>query len=267
MPAGAGTMCCPISADPRAASAATTALHGGGGEWKVARQRLRWDILEAFRDAAEEIGIPRRDDFNDGDNEGSGYFEVNQRERHPLDRGEGLPAAGAAAAQPAGRDRRARHRADLRRQAGQRRALSRGRRRAGRHGGGRGDPRGRGDQLAEAARALGHRRSRRARATWHRRAPRAHRGRREPAGSPADPHGLPRHRRPHAQPARQQRCRQGGDGRRIRALPPRAAVDGAEPARHLLPQRRDRGDAPTSNTTSSRSRPTSSATRSTPTLR
>ena len=55
------------------------AHHGAGGEWSVARQRLRWDILEAFRDAAEEIGIPRRDDFNDGDNEGSGFFEVNQR--------------------------------------------------------------------------------------------------------------------------------------------------------------------------------------------
>jgi len=54
-------------------------LHGAGGEWKVARQRLHWDILEAFRDAAEEIGIPRRDDFNDGDNEGSGFFEVNQK--------------------------------------------------------------------------------------------------------------------------------------------------------------------------------------------
>jgi len=53
--------------------------HGSGGEWKVARQRLRWDILEAFRDAAEEIGIPRREDFNDGNNEGSGFFEVNQR--------------------------------------------------------------------------------------------------------------------------------------------------------------------------------------------
>ena len=56
-----------------------TELHGAGGEWKVARQRLHWDILEAFRDAAEELGIPRRDDFNDGDNEGSGFFEVNQR--------------------------------------------------------------------------------------------------------------------------------------------------------------------------------------------
>ncbi|MBZ0228848.1 MAG: GMC family oxidoreductase N-terminal domain-containing protein [Bauldia sp.] len=56
-----------------------TLLHGAGGEWAVARQRLHWDILEAFRDAAEEIGIPRRDDFNDGNNEGSGLFEVNQR--------------------------------------------------------------------------------------------------------------------------------------------------------------------------------------------
>jgi len=54
-------------------------LHGAGGEWAVSRQRLRWDILEAFRDAAEEIGIPRSDDFNSGDNEGSGFFEVNQR--------------------------------------------------------------------------------------------------------------------------------------------------------------------------------------------
>jgi choline dehydrogenase len=56
-----------------------TPVHGAGGEWAVARQRLHWDILDAFRDAAEEIGIPRRDDFNDGDNEGSGLFEVNQR--------------------------------------------------------------------------------------------------------------------------------------------------------------------------------------------
>jgi choline dehydrogenase len=55
-------------------------MHGAGGEWAVARQRLRWDILDSFRDAAEEIGIPRRDDFNDGNNEGSGYFEVNQRD-------------------------------------------------------------------------------------------------------------------------------------------------------------------------------------------
>jgi len=54
-------------------------LHGAGGEWRVERQRLSWPVLDAFRDAAEELGIPRTDDFNAGTNEGSGYFEVNQR--------------------------------------------------------------------------------------------------------------------------------------------------------------------------------------------
>jgi choline dehydrogenase len=54
-------------------------MHGAGGEWRVERQRLAWPILDAFRDAAQELGIPKVDDFNTGDNEGSGYFEVNQR--------------------------------------------------------------------------------------------------------------------------------------------------------------------------------------------
>jgi choline dehydrogenase len=54
-------------------------FHGRGGEVRVERQRLKWDILEAFAAACEEAGIPARDDFNDGDNEGVGYFEVNQR--------------------------------------------------------------------------------------------------------------------------------------------------------------------------------------------
>ncbi len=54
-------------------------MHGAGGEWRVERQRLSWPVLDAFRDAAEELGIPKTDDFNSGDNEGSGYFEVNQR--------------------------------------------------------------------------------------------------------------------------------------------------------------------------------------------
>lgn len=56
-----------------------TEMHGGGGEWKVAKQRLSWGILESFRDAAVEFGIPKTDDFNDGNNEGSGFFEVNQK--------------------------------------------------------------------------------------------------------------------------------------------------------------------------------------------
>ena len=53
-------------------------LHGTGGEWKVSRQRLRWDILEAVQKGAQEFGIQPRADFNDGNNEGSGFFEVNQ---------------------------------------------------------------------------------------------------------------------------------------------------------------------------------------------
>jgi len=55
------------------------AMHGAGGEWRVEQQRLRWDILDAFRDAAAQSGIPKTDDFNRGNNEGCGYFEVNQK--------------------------------------------------------------------------------------------------------------------------------------------------------------------------------------------
>ncbi|TIX34992.1 MAG: GMC family oxidoreductase, partial [Mesorhizobium sp.] len=55
-----------------------TRLHGSGGEWKVARQRLSWPILNTVQEAAKEFGIMPREDFNDGDNEGSGFFEVNQ---------------------------------------------------------------------------------------------------------------------------------------------------------------------------------------------
>jgi choline dehydrogenase len=54
-------------------------VHGSGGEWRVEQQRLSWEILDAFRDAAAEVGIPKIEDFNRGDNEGSSRFEVNQR--------------------------------------------------------------------------------------------------------------------------------------------------------------------------------------------
>ena len=54
-------------------------LHSGAGEWRVEKQRLRWDILEAYAEAARQAGVPDRADFNDGDNEGVGLFEVNQR--------------------------------------------------------------------------------------------------------------------------------------------------------------------------------------------
>ena len=55
-----------------------TAMHGSGGEWKVSRQRLSWPILHTVQEAAKEFGIMPRADFNDGNNEGSGFFEVNQ---------------------------------------------------------------------------------------------------------------------------------------------------------------------------------------------
>jgi len=54
-------------------------MHGHGGEWRIEKQRLRWDILEAVAEAAVQAGVPRTDDFNSGDNEGVSYFEVNQR--------------------------------------------------------------------------------------------------------------------------------------------------------------------------------------------
>jgi choline dehydrogenase-like flavoprotein len=53
--------------------------HRVGGEWRVEYPRLRWDIIDAWRDAAEQYGIPKVSDFNTGDNEGSCYFHVNQK--------------------------------------------------------------------------------------------------------------------------------------------------------------------------------------------
>ena len=54
-------------------------LHGQGGEWRVENMRLTWRVLDLFREAAAEQGIPKVEDFNRGDNEGCGYFEVNQK--------------------------------------------------------------------------------------------------------------------------------------------------------------------------------------------
>jgi choline dehydrogenase len=53
--------------------------HAAGGELRIEEQRLRWDLLEAFRDAAAQAGIVRVNDFNTGDNEGSCYFHVTQK--------------------------------------------------------------------------------------------------------------------------------------------------------------------------------------------
>jgi choline dehydrogenase len=54
-------------------------MHGSAGEWRVEKQRLHWDVLDSFANAAEQYGIEKIEDFNAGDNAGVGYFDVNQR--------------------------------------------------------------------------------------------------------------------------------------------------------------------------------------------
>ncbi len=54
-------------------------MHGAGGELRVEESRVRWEILEAWRNAAEECGIPKIPEFNRGDNFGSAYFQMNQK--------------------------------------------------------------------------------------------------------------------------------------------------------------------------------------------
>ncbi|RFB74969.1 GMC family oxidoreductase [Methylovirgula sp. 4M-Z18] len=59
--------------------AGASALHGAGGEWRVEEPRIHWEILDAVRDAAAEIGIAKVDDFNSGNNAGNAYFQINQK--------------------------------------------------------------------------------------------------------------------------------------------------------------------------------------------
>jgi choline dehydrogenase-like flavoprotein len=54
-------------------------LHGVGGELRIEAPRVHWDLLDAFRAAAEQAGIKSVADFNTGDNEGCCAFHVNQK--------------------------------------------------------------------------------------------------------------------------------------------------------------------------------------------
>jgi choline dehydrogenase len=51
-----------------------------GGEWRIEKQRLSWGVLDAFSLAAQQAGVPATSDFNQGNNEGVGYFDVNQKQ-------------------------------------------------------------------------------------------------------------------------------------------------------------------------------------------
>jgi choline dehydrogenase len=53
--------------------------HGSGGEIRVERPRVRWEILDAWQAAAAQAGIAPIDEFNRGDNAGSAYFHVTQK--------------------------------------------------------------------------------------------------------------------------------------------------------------------------------------------
>lgn len=70
------------SQDDKALAAYKQALQaaGAGGEWRVEKQRVSWEILDAFSHAAQQAGIPATTDFNGGCNDGVGYFDVNQKE-------------------------------------------------------------------------------------------------------------------------------------------------------------------------------------------
>jgi choline dehydrogenase-like flavoprotein len=56
-----------------------TELHGAGGGWRIEEPRLSWQVLDAVGEAAHQMGIRKVSDFNTGDNEGIGYFHVNQK--------------------------------------------------------------------------------------------------------------------------------------------------------------------------------------------
>lgn len=75
-----------------------SALHGTGGGWRIEAPRLSWDVLDAVGRAAEDMGVRRVPDFNTGDNEGVGYFHVNQKRgrRWSSARGFLKPALGRA---------------------------------------------------------------------------------------------------------------------------------------------------------------------------
>lgn len=57
----------------------TSDMHGVDGGWRVEPPRVRWAVLDAVHAAAEEMGVPSSADFNTGNNEGVGYFHVNQK--------------------------------------------------------------------------------------------------------------------------------------------------------------------------------------------
>ena len=72
-------------------------VHGSGGELRVEQQRLRWDVLDRFADAAEQAGIARTDDFNRGDNARRRQVRSESARRRTLECTQSISAPGHAA--------------------------------------------------------------------------------------------------------------------------------------------------------------------------
>jgi choline dehydrogenase-like flavoprotein len=223
--------------------AGENAMHGVGGEWKVAKQRLSWEILHAVQAGASGFGVMPRDDFNDGSNEGSGFFEVNQKGGVRWNTAKAFSAAGAEAPQPARRHARRDRAAAVRRQARRGRAVPAEGDRPRSDGGGRSAARRRIDQLAQDSRALRHRTSRPTAESRHRCGARKPRRRREPAGPSADQDDVQGDERQDAQHDAEQPVGQAAHRPAICIDAERAPGDGAQPVRDVHQVRSVDGDA------------------------
>ena len=241
-------------------------FHRAGGEWRVEHPRVRWDILDAVRDATEAAGIPKIEDFNTGDNEGSAYFQVNQRRgrRWSAFRSFLMPVLSRP-------NLRLETQVLVERVVVEgwpllRRRVQPGRRDAQRRGGGRGGFERRRGRLAGAARTFGTGRWRAAAGAGHRARRRSAGRRRESAGPSADPPGL--QGRGRADPERRlcQALAAAADGAGICGDAHRAADHGAFADGGVRALLRAITPRPICNSTSSRSRSTNGATGFTPSM-
>ena len=55
-------------------------FHGAGGPLPVSEARARSVMCQAFLEAADAMGLPANEDFNDGEQDGFGWYQVTQRD-------------------------------------------------------------------------------------------------------------------------------------------------------------------------------------------
>ena len=108
-PAGTGTACCRTSRRPNTRSAVPNEFHGVGGPLHVSDQPHRSELADRVVEAAIQAGLPPIDDFNDGRQEGAGYFQSTTGKQPPLEHRHRLSASGTRPRQPCGASERARH--------------------------------------------------------------------------------------------------------------------------------------------------------------